>query len=70
MIEFIIYIIGVGIMITGLYCSHKDEDVTIGKAIYMVFLTLFSWVSLVVLVILYLIDHFNFNKVIYHGKKK
>lgn len=69
MIGFIVYLFGVGVMISGLYFSHKDEDVTIGKAISMVFLTLFSWVSLVVLVILYLIDHFDFNKVIYHGKK-
>lgn len=69
MIEFIIYLIGVGVMISGLYYAHKDEDVTIGKAISMIFLTLFSWISLVILIVLFLIDNFDFNKVIYHGKK-
>lgn len=29
MIEFIIYLIGVGVMISGLYYAHKNEDVTI-----------------------------------------
>lgn len=70
MIEFIIYIIGVGVMITGIYYANEDEDVTIGKAISMVFLTLFSWLSLAILVVLFLIDNTDFGKVIYHGKKK
>ena len=70
MTELIIYLIGVGVMILGLYYAHKDEDVTIGKAISMVFLTLFSWLSLAILVVLFLIDNTDFGKVIYHGKKK
>ena len=69
MIAFIIYIIGVGVMIRGLYYSNKDEDVTIGRAIGMFFLTLCSWISFVSLFIIYLIDNIDFYKVIYHGKK-
>ena len=30
MIGFIVYLFGVGVMISGLYYAHKNEDVTIG----------------------------------------
>lgn len=75
MTVFIIYLFGViSVLIGCYYYSMKDEDIILGDIIRTVLLSLLSWITVIIVMMLIindLLEHLlDFNKVIYRRKER